>query len=259
MTKFFFKRLQTAPLDQEVSSLDASDYYYRIAFFLGWTPPKGALLRWIYSLWTLTTMWLGIVYLPLGLSLTYVKHFDRFTPTEFLTSLQVDINCIGNVIKSCVTYSQMWRFRRMNELISSLDKRCVTTTQRRIFHKMVARVNLIVILFLSTYLGFCFLTLFTSVFAGKAPWQLYNPLVDWRNGHWQLWIASILEYCVVSIGTMQELMSDTYAIVFISLFRCHLAILRDRIANLRQDPKLSEMEHYEQMVACIQDHRTIIQ
>ncbi|EDX08376.1 putative odorant receptor 59c [Drosophila simulans] len=259
MTKFFFKRLQTAPLDQEVSSLDASDYYYRIAFFLGWNPPKEGLLRWIYALWTLTTMWLGIVYLPLGLSLTYVKHFDRFTPTEFLTSLQVDINCIGNVIKSCVTYSQMWRFRRMNELISSLDKRCVTPTQRRIFHKMVARVNLIVILFLSTYLGFCFLTLFTSVFAGKAPWQLYNPLVDWRNGHWQLWIASILEYCVVSIGTMQELISDTYAIVFISLFRCHLAILRDRIANLRQDPELSEMEHYEQLVACIQDHRTIIQ
>ncbi|XP_016998705.2 putative odorant receptor 59c [Drosophila takahashii] len=259
MKKPLFQRLQTAPLDGKISSLAASDYFYRIAFALGWTPPKKGLLRWIYCLWTVTTMWLGIVYLPLGLTLTYVKHFDRFSPTEFLASLQVDINCIGNVIKSCVTFTQMWRFRRMNELISSLDERCVSPSQRQIHHKMVARVNLIVILFLSTYLGFCLLTLFTSVLAGKAPWQLYNPFVDWRSGYWQLWIASIFEYLVVSIGTMQELISDAYAIVFISLFRGHLAILRSRIENLRQDPKLSEKENYDQLVACIQDHRIIIQ
>ncbi|XP_016946398.1 putative odorant receptor 59c [Drosophila biarmipes] len=260
MKKPLFERLQTAPLENHrISSLAASDYFYRIAFFLGWTPPKGGFLRWIYILWTLTTMWLGIVYLPLGLTLTYVKHFDRFTPTEFLSSLQVDINCIGNVIKSCVTFTQMWRFRWMNELISSLDERCVSPSQRQILHKMVARVSLITLVFLSTYLGFCLLNLFTSVLAGKAPWQLYNPFVDWRSGYWQLWIASILEYFVVSIGTMQELISDAFPIVFISLFRTHLAILRNRIENLRQDPELSERENYEQLVACIQDHRTIIQ
>ncbi|XP_017073193.1 putative odorant receptor 59c [Drosophila eugracilis] len=258
MNKPLFKRLQAAPVDRPVSSADASDYFYRIALFLGWTPPKEGLLRWIYFLWTATTMWLGIVYLPLGLTLTYVKHFDRFTPTEFLTSLQVDINCIGNVIKSCVTFTQMWRFRRMIELLVSLDDRCLTPSQRKILSTTVARVNLIVLLFLSTYLGFCLMNLFTSVFAGKAPWQLYNPFVDWKNGYWQLWIASVLEYFVVSIGTMQELISDANAIVFISLFRAHLAILKNRIENLRQDPELSERENYEQLVSCIQDHRTII-
>ncbi|XP_065719015.1 odorant receptor 59c isoform X1 [Drosophila suzukii] len=260
MKKPLFERLRTAPLDNHsISSLVASDYFYRIAFFMGWNPPTEGFFRRIYFLLTFTTMLLGIVCLPLGLTLTYVKHFSRFTPTEFLSSLPVDVNCIGNLIKTCVTFTSMWRFRLMNELISPLDKRCVSPSQRQILHKSVARVNLIVIVFLSTYLVFCFLNLFTSVLSGTAPWQLYNPLVDWRSGYWQLWIASLMEYVVVSIGTLQELISDAYPIVFISLFRCHLAILRDRIENLRQNPELSEKENYEQLVACIQDHRTIIQ
>uniref|UniRef100_A0A6P4ESY4 Odorant receptor n=1 Tax=Drosophila rhopaloa TaxID=1041015 RepID=A0A6P4ESY4_DRORH len=259
MKKPLFERLQVAPLEQLVSSLDASDYYYRTAFVLGWSPPKEDWSRRIYSLWTGITMWLGLVYLPLGLTLTYVKHFDRFTPTEFLTSLQVDTNCIGNIVKSIATFSQMWRFRKMIELIAPLDKRCVTQSQRQILHDMVARTNLIVFVFVSTYIGFCSLSLLTAVFAGKAPWQLYNPFVDWKSGHWQLWVASILEYFVLCIATMQELLSDTYAVVFISLFRGHLAILKDRIENLRQDPELSEEENYKRLVACIQDHRTIIQ
>ncbi|XP_052839861.1 putative odorant receptor 59c [Drosophila gunungcola] len=259
MKKPLFERLQAAPVDQPASSVDASDYYYRITFLLGLKPPKEGLARWIYFLWSATVMWLGIVYLPLGLTLTYVLHFDRFTPTEFLSSLQVDINCIGNVVKSLVTFSQMWRLRRMNELIAPLDARCDTPSQRQILHNVVARVNLIVFIFVSMYLGFGFLNVFTSVLVGKTPWQLYNPFLEWQNGYWQLWIASILEYFVVSIATMQELISDAYPIVFVSLFRGHLAVLKNRIENLRQDPELSEEENYRQLVACIQDHRTIVE
>ncbi|EDV36639.1 uncharacterized protein Dana_GF11845 [Drosophila ananassae] len=255
-----FERLEPAPLGQKVTSLDACVYFYRTAFVMGWLPPKNpAWQRWIYSLWTGTTMLLGLIYLPLGLTLTYVVHFDKFMPNEFLTSLQVDFNCIGNVIKATMTFSQMWRMQKMNELMAPLDERCVTPSQRQLLHDMVAWVNRMMVFFLAMYLGFSTLNLFTSVFAGKAPWQLYNPLIDWRQGVWQLWVASIMEYFVVCIGVMQELLSDTYAIVFISLFRGHLAILRDRIKNLRMDPELSEEENYKQLVACIQDHRTIVQ
>ncbi|XP_017024931.1 putative odorant receptor 59c [Drosophila kikkawai] len=255
-----FERLAVAPLDQPVTSLDACAYFYRFATFLGWMPPtEKGWLRWAYALWTGTTMLMGVVYLPLGLSLTYVVHFDRFTPMEFLTSLQVDLNCVGNVIKTCVTYSQMWRMRRMNELIAPLDERCRTPSQRLILHQMVARVNRIIIFFMYMYFAFSILTLFTSIAAGKAPWQLYNPFVDWMDGTWQLWVASILEFFVVGTGESQELMADTFPIVFISLFRGHLAILKDRIENLRKDEELSEEEHYEELVACIQDHRTIIE
>ncbi|KAI8038830.1 hypothetical protein M5D96_008739 [Drosophila gunungcola] len=222
MKKPLFERLQAAPVDQPASSVDASDYYYRITFLLGLKPPKEGLARWIYFLWSATVMWLGIVYLPLGLTLTYVLHFD--------SSLQVDINCIGNVVKSLVTFSQMWRLRRMNELIAPLDARCDTPSQRQILHNVVARVNLIVFIFVSMYLGFGFLNVFTSVL-----------------------------YFVVSIATMQELISDAYPIVFVSLFRGHLAVLKNRIENLRQDPELSEEENYRQLVACIQDHRTIVE
>lgn len=255
-----FERLVPAPLDQRVTSLDACAYFYRFATVLGWMPPEEeGWPRWIYFLWTSTTMLLGVVYLPLGLTLTYVMHFDRFTPMEFLTSLQVDVNCIGNVIKTCVTFSQMWRMRRMNELIAPLDKSCRTPRQRQILHNVVARVNRVIIFFMCTYFSFSALSLFTSIAVGKAPWQLYNPFVDWKDGTWQLWVASILEFVVLVTGESQELLSDTFPIVFISLFRAHLAILKDRIENLRQDEALSEEESYEQLVACIQDHRTIIQ
>ncbi|XP_001361035.3 putative odorant receptor 59c [Drosophila pseudoobscura] len=259
MKKPLFERLRPVPLTKSVVSSDACIYFYRAATFLGWVPPKARLHRWAYLLWTCTTMVLGLVYLPLGLTLTYVVHFDKFAASEFLTSVQVDINCIGNCVKACVTFSQMWRMRRINAMIAPLDERCTTLNQRQILHKMVARGNRIIVFFLSMYIGFTTTTLFSSVFAGKAPWQVYNPLVDWRQGTRQLWEASLLEYIVINIGICQELLSDSYPIVFLSIFRGHLAILKDRIKNLRCNPELSENENYQQLVDCIKDYRTIVQ
>ncbi|XP_022226273.2 putative odorant receptor 59c [Drosophila obscura] len=260
MKKSLFERLRLVPLTESVASEDACVYLYRVATGLGWVPPKAAsgLHRWAYFLWTCTTMLLG-VWLPVGLTLTYVVHFDKFAASEFLTSVQVDINCIGNVIKASLTFSQMWRMRRINEIIAPLDERCVTPNQRQILHAMVARANLIVVSFYSIYVGFTTTTLFASLYAGKAPWQVYNPLIDWRQGTLQLWEASILEYFIIGINVTQELLSDTYPIVFLSIFRGHLAILKDRIANLRCSPELTEKENYQQLVDCIKDYRTIVQ
>ncbi|XP_034654603.1 putative odorant receptor 59c [Drosophila subobscura] len=260
MKKTLFERLRPAPLTAKVASVDACVYFYRAATFLGWVQPEGLgqVQRWAYFLWTCTTMLLGLLYLPLGLTLTFVVHFDMFGPSEFLSSVQVDINCIGNVIKACVTYSQMWRMRRINEMIAPLDERCVTLNQRQILHTMVARANLIIMFFLSVYIGFTTTTLFASLYAGQAPWQLYNPLVDWRQGTRQLWLASLFEYFVIGIAVTQEMLSDTYPIVYLSMFRAHLAILKDRMAQLRCNPELSEQQNYQQLVDCIKDYRTIL-
>ncbi|XP_068144227.1 putative odorant receptor 59c [Drosophila tropicalis] len=254
-----FKRLKAAPLSEKVKSIDACVYFYRSMTIIGWLPPEKGPHRWLYLLWTANTILWGILYLPCGLFATYFVHFDKFTPNEFLTSLQVDLNAFGNTVKACVTFSQIWRLKKMNELIAQLDEHCVTPTQREKLHNTVAWGNRTVLFYATMYIAFTTSTLLSSVFAGSPPWQLFNPLVDWRQGVGNLWLASLMEYFFMCIVVIQEQQSDTFPIVFSFLFRGHLAILKDRIENLRADPQTTNEQNYEQLVTCIKDHKIILE
>ncbi|EDW34949.1 GL20054 [Drosophila persimilis] len=253
-----FKLIRPAPLTEKVGSRDGCIYLFRAMKFIGWVPPKSGVVRYVYLFWTLMTFVWSTTYLPLGFLGSYMTQIKSFSPGEFLTSLQVCFNAYGSSVKTAITYSQLWRLIKAKDLLDKLDLRCTSVEEREKIHRVVALSNHAFLIFTFVYCTYAGSTYLSSVLSGRPPWQLYNPYIDWRDGRGNLWLASTLEYVVMSGAVLQDQLSDTYPLVYTLILRVHLDMLRERIQRLRTDEAMSEAENYEELVNCILDHKIII-
>ncbi|KAH8350320.1 hypothetical protein KR084_008892, partial [Drosophila pseudotakahashii] len=256
--KMVFKLIRPAPLTEQKRSRDGCIYLYRAMKFIGWLPPKEGVMRYLYLTWTLMTFVWSTTYLPLGFLGSYMTQIKSFSPGEFLTSLQVCINAYGSSVKVAITYSMLWRLIKAKSLLDQLDLRCTTVEEREKIHRVVARSNHAFLIFTFVYCGYAGSTYLSSVLSGRPPWQLYNPFIDWHDGTLKLWVASTLEYVVMSGAVLQDQLSDTYPLIYTLILRAHLDMLRERIRRLRSDETLSEAESYEELVKCVMDHKLIL-
>ncbi|ALC40429.1 Or22b [Drosophila busckii] len=253
-----FRLIKPAPLEERVRSRDGCIYLYRAMKFIGWLPPKSGIQRYLYLCWTITTFMWSTTYLPLGFLGSYMTQIKLFSPGEFLTSLQVCFNAYGSSVKVAVTYTQLWRLIAAKQVLDKLDKRCVSDKERQQIHLVVARANHAFLIFTIVYCCYAGSTYLSSVFSGRPPWQLYNPFVDWHESTGKLWLASTLEYLVMSGAVLQDQLSDTYPLVYSLILRTHLNLLKQRIRQLRTDPNLSEQQNYQALVNCVIDHKLIL-
>ncbi|XP_023177351.2 odorant receptor 59b-like [Drosophila hydei] len=253
-----FKLIKPAPLTERVRSREGCIYMYRGMWIIGWLPPKSGVWRYVYLIWTFTTFFFGVFYLPVAFVISYVREFKNFAPSEFFTSLQVAINVYGASAKSLITYSFLWRLSKTETLLDRLDERLLNDEDRQKIHNVVARCNYAFLIYSFIYCGFAGSTFLSMVLSGSPPWAIYNPFLDWRDGMFSLWAQSIFEYITMSFAVLQDQLSDTYPLMFTLIFRAHLEVLKDHIRNLRMDPSKSEKENYEDLVNCIMDHKLII-
>ncbi|KAH8311529.1 hypothetical protein KR044_006708 [Drosophila immigrans] len=256
----FFKYIKPAPLTEKVATRDGCIYMYRLMRFIGWIPPKSApfLVRGIYHFYTCITFGFGAFYLPLGFALSYVKEFDKFTPDEFLTSLQVALNVYGGAVKCTILYIYLWRLRKAETILDELDKRAESDAARQKVHETVAFSNYVFLLFTIIYNGYAGSTFLAYLASGRPPWSVYNPFIDWRDSLKNLFIQANFEYIIMSFAVIQDQLSDTYLLVFMILIRGHFSLLKDRVRDLRTDPNKTDEEHYEDLVNCIKDHKKIL-
>ncbi|EDW04791.1 GH23176 [Drosophila grimshawi] len=89
--------------------------------------------------------------------------------------------------------------------------------------------------------------------------KLYNPFLDWHDGTLNLWIVSTFEFMVLMGAVVQNLLSDTYTLVYGLILRTHLELLNGRISKLRTNPEMTEDENYEELVNCVLDHKLILE
>ncbi|KAH8407131.1 hypothetical protein KR222_007771 [Zaprionus bogoriensis] len=254
-----FSRIKVAPLTEKVATRDGCIYMYFVMKIIGWIPPKEGLRRKLYRLWTFTTFVFGGVYLPMGLALSYTLEFNNFTPDEFLTSLQVGLNSVGAPIKSFIVFINLWRLRKTEDILDELDKRVQGDAERQKVHERVSFTNYVFLGFNIVYNMYAFSTYLSYVLSGRPPWSVYNPFLDWRKNWISLWTEATFEYIIMTFAVTQDLIADTYLVVFILLIRGHFDLLKKRVFNLRTDPNKTEEENYEDLVNCIRDHKKIIE
>jgi len=255
----FFKYINPAPLCQKVATRDGCIYMYRLMKFIGWIPPKEGAQRYLYLIWTFTTFAFGAFYLPVGFVLSYVKELDKFTPDEFLTSLQVSINIYGSSVKCITLYFNLCRLRKAEGILDELDKRSLKDCERQKVHETVAFSNYVFLIFTIIYNGYALLTFLVYLASGRPPWSLYNPFLNWRDSQINLYIQATSEYIVMSFAVIYQQLSDTYLLVFMILIRGHFNILKDRVQDLRTSANKLEEQDYEDLVNCVKDHKMILQ
>lgn len=254
-----FPRLRVCSLSEQVRSRDAFVYLDRGMQVAGWIPPKDKCRRKIYALWSALVTVLVIVLLDVSLLVSYFNDLSSFTAGQFLTSLQVGLNCFGSSIKASYTFAGVKRFQEAKKLLDRMDQRCQTAGQRKQLHLWVARCNQCYMCYQVMYSFYAASTFLAGAYSGRLPWKLYNPLIDWEASNLNFWLASTWEYIWMSGAVLQDQMADVYPILYFLILRMHISLLKERLQRLRIDPHESEDENYVELISCIEDHRLILE
>ncbi|KAH8419315.1 hypothetical protein KR222_004534 [Zaprionus bogoriensis] len=252
-------RLRVWSLREQVRSRDAFVYLDRGMQVAGWIPPRDKFWRKVYALWMALMTVLVIVLLDVSLLVSYFKDLSTFTAGQFLTSLQVGLNCFGSSIKASYTFAGVKRFRRAKQLLDRMDERCQSAGQRTQLHLWVARCNQCYMSYQIMYSFYAASTFLAGAYSGRLPWKLYNPLVDWQASSLSFWLAATMEYVWMSGAVLQDQMADVYPIIYFLILRMHITLLKERLQRLRNDPHMAEEQNYAELIRCIEDHRLILE
>lgn len=253
-----FELIYAAPLWMCVHSGESCTYLYRMMKLIGWLPPKKGIIRFLYILWTGLTVTVSGVYYPIGLVLTMYMEFTTFSAMEFLNVLQITANSWGATFKICIVIISLTRLNQTRSELSKLDENLEHDCDREIIHKAVAYCNLIFLTYAIVYLGYSVAVLVTGLVNGIPPWMVYNPFMNWRDGRWHYWVHILTEYFTVTVAVIHQLVTDTYTLIFVFMFRAHINVLKNQIRRLRSDSVKDEPQNFDELVRCIKRHQAII-
>ncbi|XP_068157905.1 odorant receptor 42b-like [Drosophila tropicalis] len=99
----------------------------------------------------------------------------------------------------------------------------------------------------------------SATFNGMTPLRIYNPVIDWKSSTTNLWIASFWELFLLFFGVMQNQLVDVFMVLYSSMLRAHLGVLRERVCKLRLDTEETEEKRYENLKICLAHHKLILE
>lgn len=254
-----FRLTYTAALSARVRSRESCTYLYRVMKLMGWIAPKQGIKRYLYLAWMCLVFLFPSLYLPFGLGLSLIYNFENFTPSVFLSVLQMTFNVSGATVKSYIVYVYMSRLKETRSIMDALDERLQSDSDRMKIHKAVASSNYLFMVYAVLYISYTVSVFVVGLANRQPPWMIYNPFFDWRKGVANLWLHAMLEYILMVSMTILVLIIDTYTLVFIINFRAHIDVLKDHIRNLRTDPLQTEAKNYDELVYNIIYHKLIVQ
>lgn len=236
---------------------DAAFYLFRGLIIVGYLAPKSYVI--LFYLWSIFINAFVTIYMPIGFLLSFMTRISAFSPSEFLTSLQISVNCFGCSLKMFVFLFLYKRLLRGTKYMDKLDLRLDNLEEKNQIRKIVAFSNRSHIMFATLYLSYASSTFLTSIINGKPPYQVYNPFIEWTDRPLYFFIQACLEYFMIDFHCYQQALLDSYPVIYITIIRTHLHILSERIRKLGQDPNLDSDQRYEALVQCVLDHKNIME
>ncbi|KAH8251688.1 hypothetical protein KR038_004728, partial [Drosophila bunnanda] len=238
-----------------LGSPEAFRYFEYGMFLMGWWSPQKH--KTLYYIAAACIMAWSVVYLPIGISISFLKDIRNFSPSELLTVLQLFFNSVGMPFKVLFFNLSTWRFHKAKELLGQLDKRCSRPEERIEVHRWVVHCNKAYLVYLVIYISYTISTFLSAVAAAQLPWRIYNPFVDWRRSRQNFWIAAVHETMLMLFSVTHTLLSDIYPLLYGLILRVHIKLLRLRVEGLCTDPGKSEEENQVDLINCIKDHKLI--
>uniref|UniRef100_A0A1A9V0Z9 Odorant receptor n=1 Tax=Glossina austeni TaxID=7395 RepID=A0A1A9V0Z9_GLOAU len=235
---------------------DAVLYLFRGITIIGLLTP--ASNKKCFYAWSLFINSLVTLYMPVGFLLSFIMRLSSFSPSEFFTSLQISINCVGASLKLFVFSLMYKRLIKATKYMDRLDQRPIDEQGEFTLRQTVAFSNGSSLLFTLLYLSYSSSTFLSSVINRRPPYQIYNPVIEWRNSTRNFIIQSAIEYVMIDVHCYQQALLDAYPVIYIMIIRAHLHILSRRISKLGKDDKLKKKQRYEELVQCVLDHKNIM-
>lgn len=233
-------------------------YLYNGFRFLGVYMPKNN--RVLYIIWSLFINLLVTVYLPVGFAMSFTKLSGaELEIGNVLTSLQVAINVLGCSIKIILMGFLLPKLLSCSPIIEKLDKRCHTKEEIDTIKKFIKEGNRFVVLFSISYWTYSSSTCVSALAFHRLPYNIWNPLIDSKISNLHFYAAVFVEMALLDVACFQQVVDDSYAVIYVSILRTHLEILLKRIKNMNKNANISLQENFDELKMCIIDHKNIIQ
>uniref|UniRef100_W8C1I4 Putative odorant receptor 59b n=1 Tax=Ceratitis capitata TaxID=7213 RepID=W8C1I4_CERCA len=241
-----------------IHSRDGLIYLYRSFSALGvLMPDKHKIL---YCLYALLPLGLITFYLPISFALSYF-YLDYSTVKigNLLTSVQVFIASIVGGVKLIVMAFKLPKLRASEAIMHQLDARCKDEDEIEVLRKVVRQGNRVFVLVLICNLIYSTSTFLAAASKGRPPYNLYNPVVDWRKSKGAFLWAALWEFILMDGLCTEEAITDSYAPIFVCIMRAHMKTLLMRIQKLGSNPERTLDENYEDLKMCIKDHKLLLE
>ncbi|XP_033149826.1 odorant receptor 59b [Drosophila busckii] len=225
---------------------------------IGWLAPQSGSEHYLYVYGWRLFVALIVIYLPCGFVLSLVLNSKLLSVSEFFVMLQTFISIFGAIAKSLNVCTLLGRLRATECLLDKLDMLLLSQADRLRVRKSVALCNRIVLVYSSVYVGYVATMFMAAIWAGKPPLMMYFVLFDWRNGAASFYIHLLFEFVMLIYAVLMGVADDTYNLLFLIIFRTHMAVLKQQLQLLRADPNKTEAQNYSQLVHCIVYHQSIL-
>ncbi|XP_067634618.1 odorant receptor 7a-like [Eurosta solidaginis] len=240
-----------------VQSKDGLIYLYRFFMALGvLMPEKNKVLYCFYALLPLCILTL---YLPAAFVISYcLLDYSNINIGNLFTSIQVGIASGVGAIKLWILAFRLPKLRTTEEIMTKLDARCTEDDEIDELRKMASLGNRVFIYVLICNVTYATSTFLAAVVKGRPPYNLYNPLLNWRNSRWELVLESLWEWLLVDGLSCIEATTDSYAALYVCIIRAHMKTLLIRIEKLGSNPESTLQQNYEKLKMCIKDHKLLL-
>ncbi|XP_016995485.3 odorant receptor 98a-like [Drosophila takahashii] len=244
------------PIPQNLLTSPEAFRYFEVGmFWMGWMAPQGnEVLYYIVSAFLIS--WC-VIYLPIGIIISFVKYIKTFNPSELRTVLQLFFNSFGTPLKIVFFKLHFWRFVKARYLLEQMDQRSTSLKERFEIHRCVVNCNRAYLIYQFMYFGYTISTFISGAISEFLPWRIYNPIVDWHESIKSFWKALLHETLLMLFSVSQTLLTDIYPLIYGLMLRTHLNLLRRRVDKLCTDPEKNDEENQEDLVNCIRDHQLI--
>ncbi|XP_061393086.1 odorant receptor 7a-like [Musca vetustissima] len=244
-------------------------YLYNGFRFLGiYFPQRGKTL---YFVWSLVVNLYVTILLPTGFIMGIIDVTDENVEIgNLLTSFQVAINVVGCSIKIILMYFLLPQLLKCEPIFERLDKRCTSRKERDLIRRFIHDGNRLVVWFAIAYWSYSSSTCISAVLFGRLPYNLYNPFIDAQASMGNFILAVLMEMVPMDIACFQQVVDDSYAVIYVQILRTHMQALLIRLKHLNDEDDAMELDGYngdedseernvEKLKLCIIDHKNIIE
>lgn len=188
----------------------------------------------------------------------YVGCLKSRTLTEFCENFYVAAVVIVEQLKLANVLRVRGHLMELHAILRQLDKRLQSDKERRIIQYKVKQSRKIFIWVLRLFLmamasAACFVAFAPDQ---QLPFPAWIPW-DWQHSRNIYLITICLQNIGVFILAVIALNNDTYPVAYLIMVAGHCKALALRIAKLGH--RMTQSQTQAQMIACIEDHKTILQ
>lgn len=238
-------------------------YLYNGFRFLGIYFPKRR--KGLYLLWSIIVNLYVTIFLPTGFIMGIISVTDENVEIgNLLTSFQVAINVVGCSIKIILMYFLLPQLLKCEPIFERLDGRCTSREEKDLIRQFVHDGNRLVVLFTVAYWSYSSSTCISAVLFGRLPYNIYNPFIDANASRGYFILAVFMEMVPMDIACFQQVVDDSYAVIYTQILRTHLQALLIRLQHLNDDDAddldaEAQERNVEKLKLCIIDHKSIIE